>query len=63
MSEISLKAAHHVKPHILEIEFSDGHKQLVDFATFIFSMEHPDYEKYKSESNFRTFKIVDGNLN
>ncbi|KEQ18251.1 DUF2442 domain-containing protein [Endozoicomonas numazuensis] len=63
MLNVSVKAAIHIKSHILEIEFSDGHKQIVDFAPFIFSDGHPDYEKYKSESGFLTFEIVDGNIN
>ncbi len=63
MSEISVKTAKHLKSHILEIEFSDGHRQIVDFAPFIFSAGHPDYDKYKSESGFLSYEILDGNLN
>ncbi len=63
MSELLVKAAHHVKSHILEIEFTDGHKQNLDFAPFIFSSGHPDYDKYKKESEFLKFVIMDGNLN
>lgn len=63
MSDLSVKSAAHIKSHILEIEFSDGHKQLVDFAPFIFSSGHPDYEKYKSEDGFLTYEISDGNVN
>ena len=63
MSGISVSAVRHVKSHILEIEFEDGHAQVVDFAPFIFSNGHPDYEKYKSEKDFLSYDIVDGNLN
>ena len=63
MDDISVKCAKHIQLHVLEIEFSDGHRQLVDFAPFIFSVEHPDYEKYKSEQSFLAFEIIDGNLN
>ena len=63
MSELSVKSARHIKSHILEIEFSNGHKQDVDFAPFIFSSGHPDYDKYKKESEFIKFEIIDGNIN
>ena len=63
MSVLSVKAAKHLTGHILEIEFSDGHFERVDFAPFIFSVGHPDYEPYKSVEGFLRFEIRDGNLN
>ncbi|WP_043319731.1 MULTISPECIES: DUF2442 domain-containing protein [Microbulbifer] len=63
MSEILVESVRHLKSHILEITFNDGHKQIVDFAPFIFSVGHPDYEQYKSERKFLEYEIVDGNLN
>ena len=63
MLEVSVKSARHVKSYILQVEFSDGHSQLVDFSRFIFSVGHPDYEKYKSVEAFCNFDLVDGNLN
>ncbi len=63
MSELLVKSAKHVKSHILEVLFSDGHIEYVDFAPFIFSNGHPDYETYKSEGEFLKFDLIDGNLN
>ncbi len=63
MSELSVKSAVHKKSHILEILFSDGHTECVDFSMFIFSNEHPDYVQYRNEDNFLKYQIVDGNLN
>lgn len=63
MSALSVKSATHKIGHILEIKFNDGHIQCVDFAPFIFSSGHPDYERYKSLDSFLGFNIVDGNLN
>lgn len=63
MSELSVKSASHKIGHILDIEFNDGHRECVDFATFIFTSGHPDYDKYKSVDEFLKFKIIDGNLN
>ncbi len=63
MSDLSVKTARHSKSHILEITFSDGHISTVDFAPFIFSNGHPDYDKYKSVKEFLTYEVIDGNLN
>ena len=63
MSELSVKEVKHKIGHILEIEFNDGHIENVDFAPFIFSSNHPDYEKYKSVTEFLKYEIIDGNLN
>jgi hypothetical protein len=58
-----IKNAKHFTSHTLEVEFSDGESRVIDFAPFIFSAGHPDYERYKTEAGFLTFKIEDGNLN
>ncbi|MFV9646106.1 MAG: DUF2442 domain-containing protein [Desulfobacterales bacterium] len=63
MSDLSVKTVVHKIGHILEIEFNDGRKENVDFAPFIFTSNHPDYEKYKSVAEFLKFEIIDGNLN
>lgn len=63
MSVLFVKSAKHIKSHILDVEFSDGEHRLIDFAPFIFSVGHPDYDRYKSEAGFLGFKIEDGNLN
>lgn len=63
MSELSVSSVRHVISHILELTFNDGHVQVLDFAPFIFSNGHPDYDKYKSESNFLRFQLIEGNLN
>ncbi len=63
MSELLVKSVKHLKSHILEIEFTNGHSKTVDFAPFIFSSSHPDYDKYKSESDFLRFEVINGNLN
>jgi len=63
MSELLVTNTNHLTGHILEIIFNDGHKSIVDFAPFIFSAGHPDYELYKKQSYFLNYKIEDGNLN
>ena len=63
MSALFVKNAKHIKSDIRKVECSDGESRVIDFAPFIFSAGHPDYERYKSETGFLNFKIEDGNLN
>lgn len=63
MLELSIINSKPIADHILEIYFSDGHKCLVDFHPFVFSVGHPDYDIYKQRRHFLNYKIVDGNLN
>lgn len=63
MSDLSVVKTNHVTGHILEITFNDGHVSTVDFAPFIFSVGHPDYEPYKKVNKFLDFELEDGNLN
>ena len=62
MPELSVLKATHITGHILEIEFSDSHVSVVDFAPFIFNVGHPDYDAYKDISRFVQFDLLDGNL-
>jgi len=63
MSELSVNSVEHKIGHILDIEFTDGHHEVVDFSKFIFTSGHPDYDKYKSVPEFLKYEIIDGNLN
>lgn len=63
MSELLVESVAHMTGHILEIEFNDGKKTIVDFSRFIFSNGHPDYEPYKNITRFQNYDIVDGNIN
>lgn len=63
MSELLIVSAIHTTDYILAITFNDGHRLMIDFAPFIFSVEHPDYDVYKENKSFLNYKIEDGNLN
>ena len=63
MSELLVNQVSHISGHILEIEFNDGHKSIIDFAPFIFSVGHPDYVPYKNIDRFLQYEVIDGNLN
>ena len=52
MSELSIRSATYIGSHILEIKFSDGCKEIVDFMPFISSSSHPDYENINLNPDF-----------
>ena len=49
--------------YAVRIFFSDGFSRLVDFKPFLEKSMHPSIKAFLSEEKFKTFKIVDGNLN
>ena len=63
MEELTVASANHVRAHVLSIKYSDGSSNQVDFAPFIFTADHPDYEQFKSIDTFKQFKVEDGNIN
>lgn len=46
----------------LDIAFSDGTRQLVDFGPFLKKAQNPMLTKYRELDLFKSFKIEDGNL-
>ncbi len=60
--DIIVVRAEHVENYKLEILFSNDKKKLVDFSTFLDLHSYPQYNKYKKESNFKKFKIENGNV-
>lgn len=46
----------------LQIYFSDGTSRKVDFAPFILSHPHPQYDRYILPKNFKKFTIEHGNV-
>lgn len=55
--------ASYLEDYVIKIEFEDGTKRLVDFKPFLTKAGHPSIKKYQDETTFKTFGIVDGNLN
>ena len=63
MSSISVKNADFLHDNILSITFTNGHVQEVDFSNFLNASSTPTYmREYKSEDNFKKFKIENGNV-
>jgi hypothetical protein len=61
--QFELKEAEFSGYYKINLIFSDGTKQLVDFGPFLEKSQHPSIRKYLELNRFRTFKVVDGNLN
>ena len=59
--EMNVQSARHLGGCRLEITFSDGHVQNVDFAPFL-QQAHPELQKYLSEDEFGRFTVEHGNL-
>lgn len=61
--DISVIGAKCMHDYVLEIVFTDGHKQEVDFSEFLKRKTTPIYLKeYKTPTKFKKFKIENGNL-
>ena len=52
----------HIREHRLQISFSDGTSQLVDFGPFLKNHPHPQHNKYRQLSDFKRFRIERGNV-
>jgi hypothetical protein len=62
MKTISVSGAKYVDGFKVELLFNDNKKQVVDFAGFLENNNHPQFNRYKKEENFRKFKIENGNI-
>ncbi len=60
---IEVKSAQYIGDFAIRILFSDGFNRLVDFKYFLESSLHPSIRKYLDEDKFKTYQIVEGNLN
>ena len=59
---IDVTGARHVSGHSLDIVFSDGTRQLVDFGPFLRASQHPDIRGYLDPGIFARFTVEDGML-
>jgi hypothetical protein len=60
---IEVTSATHIDDFVIGIFFNDGTERLIDFKPFLFKSLHPSISKYKNETLFKQFQIIDGNLN
>ena len=59
---IAVKNAIYIDGYRICISFTDGKEKIVDFADFINTNYKEVLSKYKISSNFKRFKIEDGNI-
>jgi hypothetical protein len=60
---LEIKSANYIGDFAIRILFNDGANRLVDFKPFLESSLHPSIRKYLNEEKFKSFELVDGNLN
>jgi hypothetical protein len=59
---ISVVNAQYIGDYKVEIFFNDTTSKVVDFGVFFLKKNHPQFNKYKTISNFKKFKIDQGNI-
>ena len=59
---IEVKNATYLDGYRLAIVFNDGKNQVVDFSGFISNNNKEALSKYKNISQFKKFRIEDGNI-
>ncbi|MDR0830860.1 MAG: DUF2442 domain-containing protein [Prevotellaceae bacterium] len=55
--------AKHIKNYMLDIQFSNGKKNKVNFRNFLKKSQHPSIRKYLDIDKFNNFEIKNGNVN
>lgn len=60
---IKVISAKIISEFLIEIEFNDGVKRILDFKPFLLKSLHPSISKYLNHQVFERFEIIDGNLN
>jgi len=59
---LTISRAKYVSEHKLQLVFSDGKVQIVDFGPFLKNAGHPEIRKYLNTKLFKRFSIKDGEL-
>lgn len=62
MKTISVIQAKHLYDYTIEVYFSDGTRQVIDFKPQIDKIRIPEYKKYQNVEHFKGFAIDSGNL-
>lgn len=62
MNDLSIVKASYLSEYKIELEFSDGKSQTVDFGPFLNSSRHSEIKRYLDLETFKGFQIVDGDL-
>lgn len=62
MNDLTIIEAHYTTGYCLQLSFSDGTSQVVDFGPFLQNHPHPAYNKYRQLANVKRFHIERGNI-
>jgi len=62
MKEIKIVKAKYLTGHRILFFFSDQTEQEVDFSHFLKNSTHPEVRKYLDVNLFKTFKVVNGDI-
>lgn len=63
VKSLRVKEAKYLNQYIIQILFTDGILQNVDFEKLLSDSQHPEIRKYLDKSLFMSFSIINGNLN
>ncbi len=61
-TEVDIVRADSVGRYRLELAFSDGHEEVVDFEPFLAASLNPETRRYLDPNMFRQYRIEWGNL-
>jgi hypothetical protein len=61
--DVFIASAEYIKAHKIQLVFSDGVVRVIDFLPFLKRFNHPDYDQYLNQENFKNFQLINGNLN
>jgi hypothetical protein len=59
---VDVETAKYIDGYKIQIQFSDGHIQIVDFEPFLSQSLHPDVQAYLDVDKFCRFTVAYGNL-
>jgi hypothetical protein len=59
---LSIDSAEHISDFKIKLQFNDHKETIVDFAEFLNSSRNPSITKYLKTSNFKKYRIENGDL-
>ena len=62
MTILAITDAQYIDHNQLNLSFSDGTSQVVDFGPFLANHPHPQHDEYKKLANFKQFHLERGNV-
>jgi hypothetical protein len=60
---VEITDAKYISEYKVRFCFNNGKENVVDFENFLLKTNHPSIQKYLNLELFKTFRIIDGNLN